>query len=359
MKKSFLLFDWYLIIPVIFLVLISLTILFSINPIFLRNQLFALSFSICALFIFSQIAYTDFRSLSLPLYISSIALLAIVFILGFESRGAVRWLDIFGVSLQASEIAKPMLSLAFAGFLAGRPASNFKMLFIAFFFLLPVFVLIYLQPDLGNALVFAIVVGFSLLVYGIPIKWFLIGILPFILSAPVIWNRIHDYQRLRILTFFNPLYDPDGSSYNLIQAIIAVGSGGVVGKGITEGTQSRLKFLPENHTDFIFASLAEKLGFFGSLCVIALFVFIFFRIYQIFLRTKDIYGQMLVSAAFFFLLVQFFVNIGMNLGLVPIVGLTLPFVSYGGSSLLSSFILIGILSSVSTRNRDKRLLEIK
>ncbi len=359
MKKPFLLFDWYLIIPVIFLVFISLTILFSINPFFLRNQLFALCISVFAFFIFSQITYTDFKHLSLPLYISAIVLLVIVYILGFESRGAVRWVEIFGVSLQASEIAKPMLSLAFAGFLAGKSGSNLKLLFITSFFLLPVFVLIYLQPDLGNALVFGIVVIFSLLVYGIPLKWFIISSFPFILSAPTIWNRIHDYQRLRILTFLNPLRDPKGSSYNLIQAIIAVGSGGVFGKGISEGTQSRLKFLPENHTDFIFASLAEKLGFFGSLFVIMLFVFIFFRIYQIFLRTKDIYGQMLVSSAFFFLLVQFFVNIGMNLGLVPIVGLTLPFVSYGGSSLLSSFILIGILSSVSTKNREKKLLEIK
>lgn len=359
MKKPFLLFDWYLIVPIIFLVLISLNILFSINPLFLRNQLFALSVSIVAFFIFSQIAYTDFRSFSLPLYISAVVLLIVVYILGFESRGAVRWLDIFGVSLQASEIAKPILTLAFAGFLAGRSGNSFKLLLTTLFFLLPVFVLIYLQPDLGNALVFVIVLVLSLLVFGVPIKWFVLGSLPFIVSAPSIWYRIHDYQRLRVLTFFNPLRDPDGSSYNLIQAIIAVGSGGVFGKGITEGTQSRLNFLPENHTDFIFASLAEKLGFVGSLFVVLLFVFIFFRIYQIFSRTKDIYGQMIVSCAFFFLLVQFFVNIGMNLGLVPIVGLTLPFVSYGGSSLLACFILVGILSSVSTRNRENSLIEIK
>ena len=359
MKKSFPRLDFRLIIPVVFLVLISLTILYSINPAYLQNQLFALSIAVIAFFLFSQISYTDFRNLKIPLYVASITLLGIVFLLGFESRGAIRWVEVFGVSLQASEIAKPMISLSFAGLLASYSNKNLKVYILSFLSLIPIFVLIYLQPDLGNALLFVMVAIFSLLIYGMPLSWVVLGAIPFIISSPFVWEKLHDYQRLRVLTFVNPLMDPSGSSYNLIQAIIAVGSGGALGKGISEGTQSRLKFLPENHTDFIFASLAEKLGFLGSLLVVVLFIFLFVRIYQIFIKTKDVFGQIFVSSAFFFILIQFFVNVGMNLGLVPIVGITLPFVSYGGSSLLANFILLGILSSVSVRNNRAEILQIK
>ncbi len=208
MKKSFPRLDFRLIIPVVFLVLISLTILYSINPAYLQNQLFALSIAVIAFFLFSQISYTDFRNLKIPLYVASITLLGIVFLLGFESRGAIRWVEVFGVSLQASEIAKPMISLSFAGLLASYSNKNLKVYILSFLSLIPIFVLIYLQPDLGNALLFVMVAIFSLLIYGMPLSWVVLGAIPFIISSPFVWEKLHDYQRLRVLTFVNPLLGP-------------------------------------------------------------------------------------------------------------------------------------------------------
>ncbi len=352
-------FDWKLIIPAILIVLMGLTVLFSINPLFFKNQFLAFLLSIAVFLVFSQISYHDFRPLAVPIYIVSVVLLIIVFIIGFESRGAVRWVDIFGTSLQASEIVKPLMSLVLAAILAGSSNKKSKSYIVALLCMAPVFILIYFQPDLGSALLFAGVSMITLIVYGLSYLWILISLIPVIIAVPFIWGHLFDYQKLRIMTFIDPLMDPSGSSYNLIQAIIAVGSGGVFGKGISEGTQSRLKFLPENHTDFIFASLSEKLGFLGSIILISLFIYLLYRVYVIYSRTSDTFGQIFCICSFLFIIIQFFVNIGMNLGLVPIVGITLPFVSYGGSSLLSNFIILGILSSISTRNRKTNLLEIK
>lgn len=359
MKNKWLHIDWWLMVPIVFLLLISLTVLFSIDPAHFWNQLFALGVATVAFFVFSQIPYKDLELFAKPFYFVSIFLLVIVLLIGFEARGAVRWINIFGFSLQASEIIKPLLSLSLASFLAGNTNRSLKMYVLTLLFLVPVVVLIQLQPDLGNALIFAGVSVATLVVYGIPWIWLFVSALPLLLAAPFIWNLLHDYQRQRVLTFLNPLQDPQGSSYNLIQAVIAVGSGMVMGKGIGEGTQSQLKFLPENHTDFIFASLSEKLGFLGSFIVIMAFIALLYRIYRIFHRSKDAFGKLFCVSAFLFLLIHFFVNIGMNLGLVPVVGVTLPFVSFGGSSLLSNFIFLGILSAISTANNKKDVLQIR
>lgn len=358
MKKTLPLFDFRLMAPVLFLITISLTILYSINPIYFWNQIVALILALLIFIIISQIAYTDYRNFTFIFYLGTLFLLTIVFFLGFESRGAVRWIEIFGFSFQSSEIAKPLLALVLASFLSRRPGT-LKTYMLVLIYFMPVFILIFLQPDLGNALLFLSVLIMTLLVNGLPILWFILSIVPLALTFPFIWNLLKDYQKLRVLTFLNPFYDPGGSSYNLIQAIIAVGSGGVIGKGIGEGTQSQLKFLPENHTDFIFASIAEKLGFLGSLFVVIFFILLLLRIYIIFLQAKDAYTRVLVASCFLFIIIQFFVNIGMNLGIVPIVGITLPFVSYGGSSLVASFIILGVLSSISVRNNRQEVLEIR
>lgn len=359
MKKSRIKIDWKLIIPVILIVLMSLSVLFSLNPLYFRNQLITVLFSLLIFLFISQISYKDYRDLTLPLYVLSLILLIMVYMFGFESRGAVRWVDIFGVSLQASEIVKPISSLIFSSILARNLKKSIKVYLMALSFILPIFILVYLQPDLGSALVFAGVFMTALVIYGIPFSWLFVSSLPLIFASPLIFNNLLDYQKVRILTFLNPMLDPRGSSYNLIQAIIAVGSGGAFGKGIAEGTQSRLKFLPENHTDFIFASLSEKFGFLGSTVLIILFVFLLYRIYRIYTKCPDTYGKVFCICAFLFILIQFFTNIAMNLGLVPVVGITLPFVSYGGSSILSNFIFLGILSSISVRSENKGVLEIK
>lgn len=359
MNKNVLKIDWKLIIPAILLVFISLTVLFSLDPEYFKNQLIVFIFSFFIFIFISQISYQDYKSYTLLFYFFSLALLLLVYVAGFESRGAVRWVNVFGISLQASEIIKPTMSLVFAAVLSSYKVNNIRGYLLSLISIVPVFIMIYLQPDLGSALVFAGVFAAALVIYGIPISWLTVSMMPILLIIPVFFNNLMVYQRQRILTFLNPALDPKGSSYNLIQAIIAVGSGGMFGKGIAEGTQSRLKFLPENHTDFIFASFSEKFGFFGSLVLIILFLLLLYQIYAIYNKCEDIYGKIICICAFMFILIQFFVNIGMNLGLVPVVGITLPFVSYGGSSILSNFILLALVSSVSVRSRNTLVIEIK
>lgn len=351
--------DWWLLVPVVFLIVLSLAVLYSINPTYFFNQLFALGLGAMAFLFFSQFSYKDLSIFSLPIYIAAVILLTIVFIIGFEARGAVRWIDVFGVSFQASEVFKPLLSLSFAWYLASHVGKSIRTYFMILLYMLPIVALIYFQPDLGNALIYIAVVFLTLFIYGMPLLWLFLTFLPVLIASPFIWTLLHDYQRKRILTFINPMEDPQGSSYNLIQAVIAVGSGMFMGKGIGEGTQSRLKFLPENHTDFIFASLAEKLGFFGAAIVIFAFVFLLWRIYLIAETAEDTYGKIFAITAFLFILIHFFVNVGMNLGIVPVVGVTLPFVSFGGSSLLTNFITLGILSSISVASRKKETLQIR
>ncbi len=359
MKKTLLSLDWWLLGPVLLLLSIGLTTLFSLNPIFFRGQLFYVIISIAVFLFCANLDYTFLRSLITPIYILSLALLIIVFIIGFESHGAIRWVDIFGISFQFSELCKPLLSLSLVGFLTQHEDRNLKSFLLAGLLLMPIMLLILLQPDLGNALIYG-AVGFLILVlYGFPYKWFAAVLAPIFVSLPFLWERLHDYQQKRILTFLNPSSDPTGASYNVIQAIIAVGSGGFLGRGLSSGSQSGLRFLPERQTDFIFASLSEALGFVGSFIVIFAFIILCSRMYVIFKQTDELFGKMFVACAFFFLTIHFFVNIGMNIGIVPVVGVTLPFLSFGGSSMLTNFIFLGIVMSIERKNRRENVLEIR
>lgn len=282
-----------------------------------------------------------------------------VLILGIESRGAVRWIEILGIRIQFSEILKPFLAVSFSTFLAGVKQKSFKEFALSGLLLLPVAFLITVQPDLGNAIIYMLVALLTLVIFGFPLVWFVGGGVLAAVCMPFFWKFLHDYQRQRILTFINPTSDPLGTSYNAIQSMIAVGSGGIFGKGIGEGTQSGLLFLPEKHTDFIFATLSESFGLLGGIILFVAFGFLFFRIITIYHNSEDLYYKTFCILAFSLFLVQFFVNIGMNIGIVPVVGVTLPFVSYGGSSILSNFILLGLLSSLSTNLHRRDTLEIR
>lgn len=351
--------DWWLLTPVGLLLIVSLTTLFSLNSSFFVNQLFTLSIGLTAFFVFSQIPYDILKRLSLPLYILAIILLVVVLIIGVESRGSVRWIYIFGFPLQLSEIFKPFVSVSFATFLAAGSNNSLRTYLLSLVLLFPLFFLVALQPDLGNALIYVLAAGIVLIVYGFPWKWFGLTALPFLLASPILWHFLHDYQKNRLLTFINPTSDPLGTSYNVIQAMIAVGSGMVMGKGLSQGTQSGLRFLPERQTDFIFASLSEGLGLLGAIIILLCFMALCYRIYRLFVRIDDPFCKMFAACTFSFILIHFFVNIGMNVGLLPIVGVTLPFVSYGGSSLLSNFIFLGILSSIASAHRRHTVLEIR
>jgi len=358
-KRTLLDVDWLLITPVLILLILGLVTIFSININLFKSQLLFSVIAIFVFFLFSRINYHVVKNYDFLIYIGSLFLLILVSIIGIESRGSVRWFEIFGFRIQFSELIKPFLIFSFASFLSTRDSKSFKNFVLSNVLLLPLALLIFLQPDLGNTLVFVIVQFLILFIFGFPIKYFIFCFLILSSMLPVFWKFLHDYQRERLLTFFNPKNDPLGISYNAIQAIIAVGSGSFLGKGFGQGTQSVLKFLPERHTDFIFATLSESLGFIGSLLIVGAFFVLLYRIYSIYKETDDFFCKLFAISSFFLILVQFFINIGMNVGLLPIVGITLPFVSYGGSSLLSNFILLGFLSSIIKTTRSKEILEIR
>lgn len=359
MRKHLFAIDWWLLGPVIVLIILSLTTLFSLSPDLFKEQLVSLTVAIIFFFVFANIKYEVFKPFTLYIYLGSLFAFGLVLLLGFESHGAVRWLQIFGGTIQFSEVFKPLLALALAGFLSNRENTKVKNLLLIFLLLLPVIIGIYLQPDLGNAIIYLFVVFFVLVVYGFRIRWFVISFIPFLLSFPIIWTKLHDYQRQRILTFLHPSSDQTGASYNAIQALIAVGSGMLWGRGLSEGTQSGLRFLPERHTDFIFASMTEELGFIGGAIVLIAFAILLYRMYYIFCHCEDPYAKVFTCCAFGIILIHTFLNIGMNIGLVPIVGVTLPFVSFGGSSLLANTILLGILTAISNTLRQGKVLEIR
>lgn len=357
MRGGLLAIDWGLLLPVMVLVLLGLTTLFSINIELFRNQLLFLIFSIFVFFFFSHVDYKAIKLYALAFYIISIVLLVLLFFFGVESRGATRWFYIFGVSIQSSEIIKPFLLLSLSSYLSTKERS-FQTLIILLILLLPIVFLIYKQPDLGNAIIYIFVTILVVVVSSFPLWWFAAGLVLSFIVSPFFWGLLHEYQRERVITFFYPTKDPLGTSYNAIQSIIAIGSGMILGRGMNQGTQSTLKFLPERHTDFIFATISENLGFIGSLIIVFSFSFLLIRIFLLYTKADDSFSKLFTASSFFLILVQMFSNIGMNVGYLPIVGVALPFVSYGGSSLLSHFILLGILSSMNKTESDKNVLEI-
>lgn len=351
--------DWQLVLPVVILLFMSLITLFSVSPSFFRAQLIYSILSVSVFLFFSQVDLGFFIYYKKFIYFGALVAFLFLLFLGLESRGAVRWLDIAGFRIQFSEIFKPFLALVLAGFLVEKKDISFKTFALVLAGVLPIAFLIFRQPDLGSALIYLLSTLVVLAVYGFPLWWYAIGAGGILASIPLLWKFLHEYQRQRVLTFLHLQNDPLGTSYNAIQAIIAVGSGMFFGKGLGQGTQSTLRFLPEKHTDFIFATLSEDLGFIGGAIVILASIFLLYRLFIIMQETEEPFYKIFTLVAFSLLLVQFFINIGMNIGLLPIVGVPLPFVSYGGSSLLANAILLGILSGIGTSIKKKHVLEIR
>ncbi len=277
-------------------------------------------------------------------YVVSLALLATSY-LGPAIRGATRWIVVAGVQLQPSELVKPLLLLFFAWAMRAFPPRTTKGFLIQCALFLPPFLLVFRQPDLGTSIVYALMWLAMMVAAGFPLRYVAVGVLLLVFLLPVGWRGLADYQRARITIFLNPGVDPKGAGYNAIQAMIAVGSGQWFGRGLGRGTQSHLRFLPEYHTDFIFATLVEELGFFGGFILLVAYGALLWRI------LRPLVAGVVVSVVLFvysaglltMILTQIVVNAGMNMGLVPITGITLPLVSYGGSSLLSLSVSYGIL----------------
>lgn len=342
--------DWWLVIPGLLLSLVGLTLHYATIPQLASTQLFFLLLSWGVFLFLSMTDYTIFFTLARHLYALSLAFLASPFIFGLASRGAHRWLQIGTFSLQPSEIVKPLLLIFFAT-IAATPSSHRRLwLMLA---LLPPTVLVFFQPDLGTTLV--ILAGWATVFFThlSPKSAVILLLLVVIFSLPLSYFFLQEYQRQRLITFLNPYHDPLGQGYHLLQSLIAVGSGQLWGRGLGHGSQSQLRFLPEFHTDFIFATLAEAFGFVGGLGVILLLLILIWRLYRISQLARQPVAAYFCIACAALLGFQTFINIGMNLGLAPVTGITLPFLSYGGSSLLSVGITLGLASSISTR-LDKR-----
>jgi rod shape determining protein RodA len=351
-------FDWLIFFLALVIALLGLVLLKSIAPSLVIQQIIWLILGLFFFFIFSQIDYRHYPRFVWLFYFGSIFFLLLTFIFGRVIRGSVRWLEIGSFGLQPSEIVKPFLLLFFAVFFASEEI-NLNKIFKGFLLLLPPFLMIFFQPDLGSSLLVLFFWLGIVLAKGMKGKWLALTFSFFLLILPLFWFFLKDYQRQRLLTFLNPQIDALGSGFNVIQSMIAVGSGQFLGRGLGRGTQSHLSFLPEHQTDFVFASLAEELGFIGSFLLIGLFFLLLWRILNLARNSHDQLAFLIYIGVFTLLFSQVFVNLGMNLGLLPVTGITLPLVSYGGSSLLSTMIALGIVVGIGKEKEEKRIVEIR
>ncbi len=341
MRKSFDFLTFFLILAIGSL---SLLTLFSLNRQLYTSQLIFWAVGLIIFYFSSNLDHQFLKRIAVPLYVLSIVLLFVLFWVGEPIRGSIRWFDLGIFRLQPSEIVKIATIFMLASFFQNRTAGSIKNLLLSLFIILPGVFLIFKEPDLGNALsIIAIWLGMTF-VAGFSFKHILVLSLAAALLALIGFEILSPYQKIRVASFLNPTADPLGTGYNIIQSKIAIGSGGIFGRGLGRGSQSQLNFLPEAESDFIFASLTEQLGFFGAGILIALFVFLISRIAS-FAKRQDRLVTLIITGTCTFLIFQFSVNIGMNLGLLPVTGITLPLFSYGGSSLVSTLFLLGVAFS--------------
>ena len=308
--------------------------------------------ALTCLFTFAQIPPHKYKTWSPWIYMTGLALLLVVLIMGTIGKGAQRWLNLGFIRFQPSEIMKFAVPMMVAWYLNQRPLPpTLKSLFLSTLFILIPGLLIAKQPDLGTAIL-VMFAGFVILFFaGMSWKIFAGSAIGLSIALPLLYQNLHNYQRQRILTFLNPERDPLGTGYHIIQSTIAVGSGGFFGKGMFQGSQSHLSFLPEHSTDFIFAVCGEEFGFLGCLLIIALILWIIFRCLYIVSYAQDDFSRLLAAGLSLSFFLSAFVNIGMVTGILPVVGIPLPLVSYGGTSLVSLSIGFGILMSIHT-HRD-------
>lgn len=352
-------FDWLLFGAVFLLVVLSLATIYSValsqeqqDFLFFKKQLLFAGVGFCLMFFLTIISYTTYRSSSIIFYFFSILLLVLVLFFGQTIHGTTGWFSFGFFNFQPVEFAKLAIIFIFARFFSKKldMKRNKKLLFeSALFLVLPV-VLVILQPDFGSALIFVCLCAGLIIALGVKRLHLVVAIVLLVAISFLSWGFIlKDYHKERILTFIDSSRDPWGSGYNIRQAIIAIGSGQLFGRGLGFGAQSQLKFLPESQTDFIFAVIAEELGFFTILFVLACYAIIFYRGFKIGFGSRDNFAFLLSLGITFLIFIETVINISMNLGLFPVAGITLPFLSYGGSSFLTHIAMIGILQSIAVR----------
>ncbi len=353
-------FDWVLLLLVLSICAIALLNMYSAgsslvntgNDAIYLKQLLWFAVGLVMMMVCFGIDYRLINEYAYVLYAVTIALLLVLFFMGEITRGTQRWFVIGGFSFQPSELAKLSLILALVRYFTMNDTEEgytLRQLWLPFLMTIVPFLLIMKQPDLGSAMV--LIVIFASVVFFIGIKWrsVLIVLVSSLLFLPIAWHFLKDYQKERIMTFLDPDRDPLGAGYHIIQSIIAVGSGGVFGKGFLKGTQSQLRFLPEHQTDFIFSVFAEEWGFLGGLVLLLLFMCLAVWGLRIASRSRDLLGSMMSFAIAMMIFWEACINIGMVLGMLPVVGIPLPFFSYGGSSFVVLMMSVGLLLNISVR----------
>jgi rod shape determining protein RodA len=336
-------------LPIFFLITCSVLILNSIAKYLFPTYFLYIIASIFLFITFSQIDFDILTIFYIHFYIFSIILLATTLIIGQVTRGAIRWIPIGPFTVQTTEIVRPFLLIFFAKFITEKEMNLKRFLFGILLISIP-FILIWFQPSLGVAIL--TLIGFigCVLSSGINKKIIIAVVLLSIVALPLIWTLLAPYQKVRITSLLSGAKDSTGASYNSIESMISVGSGGLNGRGLGQGIQTQLAFLPERHTDFIFASIAEEMGFIGASLVLITFFFILYRIIIISETAQTHAARTFAIGVFLTLFVQVSVHTGMNMGLLPITGLPFPLVSAGGSSLIATMTTLGILMGIKRRD---------
>ena len=318
----------------------------------LIRQATRLAFAFVLMFLVAQLPPAVIERWSLWIFLIGITMLIAVLWVGHVGKGAQRWLDLGFFRFQPSELMKLAVPMVIAWYLSHKtlPPNIGNILIVGLMIIIPVG-LIAKQPDLGTSLLVATAGLAVLFISGIRWKFIMAFAALFGLCAPILWHFMHDYQRRRVLTLFNPEQDPLGAGYHIIQSMIAIGSGGIYGKGWLNGTQALLEFLPEPSTDFIFAVYCEEFGLMGVLLLLSIYLFIIVRGLYIAMNAQQTYGKLLAAALTLTFFVYVFVNMGMVIGQLPVVGVPLPLISHGGTSMVTLMLAFGILMSIQTHRR--------
>ena len=349
-------FDQYLFISITLLSVMGLFFLYSasqgdLNTV-IKQSIFV-CFGLTLMLILSQPDPDFYKIFSNLFLLIAISLMFATMIFGKEINGAKRWLNLGFLTLQTSELIKIALPIFLASYLHNKPLPiSLRHSLQTFLLICFIFYLVYSQPDLGTGLVVFMAGIYILFLAGLSWKFILTSFGLIILSLPFLWNNfLEPFQRQRILTFINPSNDPYGSSWNITQSKIAIGSGGMSGKGYQEGSQASLNFLPEAETDFIFAVIAEEFGFLGICILLFFFFFILLRCIYLAFNARDRFCRLSIGGLSLIFASTLFINLGMVVGIIPVVGMPMPFISKGGSSLLSFYIAFGIIISMATHKK--------
>ena len=346
--------DLKLFMIVMVIVSLGLITLYSVSSgdtTLIIKQTIRIIIGLVAMILLAQIHPDNFRLFSPILYFGGIFLLILTIFFGV-GKSADRWLDFYFFRFQPSELMKIFVPLMIASFYGDKSLPpRFKHLVVAALIIIVPALLIAKQPDLGTAILITSSGIIAIFLSGIRLSHIFLGLIFVIGAMPLLWSLMYDYQKARVLSFFSPDQDILGSGYHLVQSKIALGSGGLFGKGYMNGTQSKLDFLPENHTDFIFSAFGEEFGFIGVLLLITLYVLATFRGMSISIKATDNFSRILSGTLILTIFLYVLVNVGMVIGILPIVGAPLPFMSYGGTSMLTVFAALGIIMSIKSHQR--------